>query len=202
MICFALAATTAFSLSPLTAVPHGAYLRANIALSIKGYTRIGDVPAGVDFGPADLAAVGAMIDERDACRTAKEFERADELKEQLKVLGGDAWGIKVRDAERTWYVSRRNANSRGRSSLVVRKAPKGASVSLYEEGKRVVRQREERQAILLKTLRAQTKTTEKPIKESPPVEAPGGVEPAPASAVDLSPAVAAPPAGFDWGATF
>ena len=190
-----LVATTGFNLSPLsTLTPTAAHARS--ILSMEGYTRIGDVPAGINWGPADLAKVGEMIKERAACRAAKEYERADELKEELRVLGGDAWGIKVRDAERTWYVSLRTAQSRQRSTLIVHKPPKGASAALYEEGRAVVRQREERLAML----HARTK----PIDERTPVEgAPESEEMAPASVAAIDPnLVAPPPPGFSWGVTY
>ena len=204
MISFILAAATAFSPSPSTAVPRVVAQRAYTVLAIKEYTRIGDVPDGINWGPATLAEVVAMIDERAACRASKDFERADALKEQLRRMGGDVWGIKVRDAERTWYVSRQTAQSVQRSTLVVRQAPKGASKALYEEGKAVVRRREERLAMLHARAKAEKPTSPSPVVDNTRAEAPGDAEKASAAAVDPSAvaAVAPAPAGFDWGATF
>ena len=67
------------------------------------YRKYGRIPRGVEI---DVAAVSAIVDERDRCRAAKDFDRADMLRAQLGELGSTEWGVKVRDDRRTWYVTR------------------------------------------------------------------------------------------------
>lgn len=56
------------------------------------YEQFGTIPDGFD-----AAAITAQVNERLACKVAKDYERADEIRDELK-----AKGIRIRDDFRTW----------------------------------------------------------------------------------------------------
>ena len=175
LLALAIAAIQAFNVSPLAAVPSSARAH-KIFLSTAAYTQIGDVPAGIEWGDWGLAQIAALVEERVACRLAKDYDRADDIKEQLRSLGGDAWGVKVRDDSCEWYVTSRL--KRG-STVVKYSAPADEEKeALVEEGSGSI------------------ETTEAATE-------PKAAEVASKADETAATAGAAPaPQGFDWGATF
>lgn len=187
------AAITGFSLTPLPAcaLTKTSAARAHKAfLSTGKYARIGEVPAGVDCGATDLAKIEAMVEERAACRAAKDFGRADDIKELLRSLGYDdrpQWGVKVRDTERTWYVTAR-IKTRG-STVVERKASEQYLSSPGEQPPKA------HSSLVAEPPTAQEKPVADAVVESlAPAPAPG-----PVPVLALAPVA---PQGFEWGATF
>lgn len=59
-----------------------------------GYRRVGDVSA-----PCDVETVNQLLADRQAAKLSRDFNAADQLREQLRGLG-----INVHDKERTWSV--------------------------------------------------------------------------------------------------
>lgn len=184
LVAWALAAISAFHLplAPPSIPCRPLSIRANKILSKAPapYTQIGNVPLGIDCGSAELKKIGALVDERAACRAAKDYNRADEIKELLRFMGGDTWGVKVRDLERQWYVTT--------------KARKGyATVEEHDE--------EFHGAAFNSSLALLDEWTDRARAVS---ETEAEVDEAVRTAVDSALAAdptAPPPEGFDWGVT-
>lgn len=157
--------------------------RSRILLSsTPGYTQIGDVPTGINCGAEELGKIGALVDERAACRAAKDFEKADDIKEQLRWIGGDDWGVKVRDLEREWYVTTRR--KRG-STVVENTAPadqRDEPASLDEWAERL----------------DSVEPTDAAVDEAVRL----AVDEATVAESEHESLAAPPPQGFDWGATY
>ena len=190
---WALAAIPAFHL-PSAAVPYSIpckpfTTRAHKILSKAPapYTQIGNVPFGIDCGSAKLEKIGALVDERAACRAAKDYERADEIKELLRFMGGDTWGVKVRDLERQWYVTT--------------KARKGyATVQEHDEEYDEEYDEEFHGAAFDSSLALLDEWTERARPSRIEAEVDEAVRKAVDSALAADP-TAPPPEGFDWGVT-
>ena len=131
-----------------------------------------------------MEAVQAIVDERDRCRGAKDFDRADLLRDQLDELGGDEWGISIRDRQRTWAVVRKKPLPKPA------KKPKKAAEAKAEGG----------------TPAAKKPKQAKPSPSPTPAQAPSDTKDdkavAPVARSEIAQALANAPGGFEWGATF
>jgi len=63
-----------------------------------------------DHKPVDVARVEMLLSERLACKMARNFARADQLRDELK----QGYNVEVHDTERVWHVSRAPAGSPAR----------------------------------------------------------------------------------------
>ena len=146
----------------------------------RSYRKYGRIPQGVEV---DLEAVQALVDERDRCRGAKDFDQADLLRDQLDELGGDEWGISIRDRQRTWSVVRKKPLPKPA------KKPKTAVKAKAEGGTPAAK-------------KPQAKTSPSPTPAQVPSDTKDDKAVSPIAPADGSTAPANAPSGFEWGATF